>query len=89
LPETGKEWADLMHGGVHPREERVKNILRLATLLAAGLFLWTPSPLAAKPAGARPAAAQPAAKSKKSKKSSKPKKGHKTTHPKNNKGKAK
>ena len=78
-----------MLGGVCPREERVRKILKFATWVAAGLLLWTASPLAAKPAAAIPAAAQPAAKSKKSKKSSKPKKGHRTTHPKNNKGKAK
>ena len=66
----------------------MRNILKFAPIVAAGLFLWTASPLAAKPAAAIPAAAQPAAKSKKSKKSSKPKKGLKTTHPKNNKGKA-
>jgi hypothetical protein len=80
-----------MLGGVCPQEERVKKILKFASMLAAGLFLWAASPLAAKPAAARPAAAMPApkSKSKKSKKSSKPKKGNKSTHPRNNKGKAK
>ena len=74
------------------REARVRKALRFAAIAAAGLFLWTASPLAAKPPAASPAAAQPAAKSKKSKKGKKQKNTqkntHKTTHPQNHKGKA-
>jgi hypothetical protein len=66
------------------REARVGKVLKFTAIAAAGFFLWTASPLAAKPAAASPAAAQPAAKSKKPKK---PKNKHKTSHPKNRKTK--
>jgi hypothetical protein len=71
------------------REVRVRKLLRVAAIVAAGMLLWTASPLVAKPAAAIPAAAQPAAKPKKPKKPKKSKHPHKNTHPQNHKGKAK
>jgi hypothetical protein len=86
-PEQDKNEAHPMLAGVRSQEERVRKALRVAAIAAAGLFLWTAAPLAAKPAAAIPAAAQPAAKPKKNKKSKKPKNTRKTTHPRNRKTK--
>ena len=46
----------------------MRKVLKGAAIVLAGLFLWTASPLAAKPPAGSPAAARPAATPKKHKK---------------------
>ena len=58
----------------------MRKVLKGTAIVLAGLFLWTASPLAAKPPAGSPAAARPAATPKKHKKPRKSHEGRRGKH---------